>query len=404
MDRAAIRKEFPMLSQKVHGKPLVYLDSAATTLKPLCVIDAMRRFYSEEYGTVHRAIYQMAMRSTDAYNEARQTVRRFLNAAAPEEILFTKGTTDALNLVAACYGSLVLREGDEVLISQTEHHSNIVPWQWICRQRGATLKIIPVDERACLDMRAFNRLLSERTRIVSIAHISNAFGAIHPIQEIIALAHAAGAKVVIDAAQSAARLDLDVQALDADFLAFSGHKAYGPTGIGVLYGKRELLEAMPPYQGGGDMIDRVTFEETTYAPLPLKFEAGTPSIAAALGLAEALLYIKAIGLKEIFAHEQALTAKASIQLQAFPGIRIVGQGAEGGGILSFVAEGAHPLDIGTLLDMHGVAIRTGHHCAQPAMDRFHLPGTARISFGVYNTEEEVDTFCTALEEALACLR
>lgn len=382
----------------MHGQPLIYLDSAATTQKPRCVIDAVTDFYQKEYGTVHRTVYELSTVATQKYEEARETVRFFLNAAAASEIIFTRGTTDAINLVAASFGRRFLQAGDEVLISEIEHHSNIVPWQLICQERGARLRVAPVDDRGVLLLDSFEQLLSERTKLVSIAHIANSIGTLHPLKEIIRVAHAKGAKVLIDGAQSAGHLPVDVQELDADFFAFSGHKVFGPTGVGVLYGKRALLEEMPPYQGGGDMVDRVSFSGTTFQQPPLKFEAGTPMIAEVIGLAEALKFILSLGREKIAAWEHALLERATQKLQEIPGLRLIGTAPQKGAILSFVLEGIHPLDIGTLLDLRGVAVRTGHHCAQPTMQRFGVPATVRASFAPYNTPEEIDQFAHLLSE------
>lgn len=392
------RADFPMLK-----KPVIYFDTAATSLKPQAVIDATSRFYASEYGTVHRAIYELAAHATKAYSQVRETVKTFLNAAHSEEIIFTKGTTEAINLVAASYGKSILKPGDEVLISAMEHHSNIVPWQLICEEKKAHLKVIPMNGRGELILEECHALFSSRTKIVSIVHVSNALGTLNPIEEIIALAHKWGAKVFIDGAQSAPHFPVDVQALDADFFAFSGHKAFGPTGIGVLYGKRSLLEAMPPYQGGGDMIETVTFEKTTFQKPPLRFEAGTPNIAAVMGLGSALTYIESLGRDRIAAYEQELLAYATAKLQKIPQLKIIGTAENKGAIISFIIDGIHPLDIGTFLDTRHIAIRTGHQCAQPALRHFGLSATARLSFAPYNSFEEVDLFVKALEEIASFL-
>jgi cysteine desulfurase/selenocysteine lyase len=378
-------------------KGCIYLDSAATALKPQDVIDAMDRYYTEEYGTVHRAVYSLAAHATAAYSQTREAARAFLNAAYFDEIVFTKGTTEAINLVAASYGKAVLKPGDDVIISAMEHHSNIVPWQLICQATGAHLKVIPMNERGELILEAYKALLSPRTKIVSVAHISNALGTLNPIEEIISLAHAKGAKVFIDGAQSAPHMPVDVQALDADFFAFSGHKAFGPTGIGILYGKRELLELMPPYQGGGDMIETVAFDKTTYQKPPLKFEAGTPNIAGVIGLKAALDYIESLGRENIAVYEEELLAYATAKLSAIPNLKIIGTAAKKGPIITFIIKGVHSLDIGTLLDARQICIRTGHLCAQPALKHFSLSQASRLSLAPYNTFEEIDYFVDALK-------
>lgn len=403
-DFAKIRADFPMLKQQMNGHPLIYFDTAATAQKPQVVIDAIKDFYESRYGTVHRAIYQLAAHSTQAYNQSRSVARQFINAAADEEIIFTKGTTEGINLVASTYGSANLASGDEVIISHLEHHSNIVPWQMLCERTGAILKAIPINDDGELLLEAYQNLLSPRTKMVCVGHIANSIGTINPIKTIIQMAHAAGAKVLVDAAQSAPHLKIDVQNLDVDFLAFSGHKIYGPTGVGILYGKKELLEAMPPYQGGGDMIDIVTLEKTTYAKSPAKFEAGTPMIAEVMGLAKAIEYLNAIGLDKIHAHEKMLLDYATPLLKAVDHVNIIGQAKEKSGLISFVVDGIHALDLGTFFDLKGVALRTGHHCAQPALARFNLPSTCRISFGLYNTVEEIDRFILVLKEAIRVLK
>ncbi len=383
------REEFLQL----HSEGVIYFDSAATALKPRRVIDAMTQFYTHEYGTVHRAIYDFAENATVKYNQVRIEVQKFLNAAFVDEIIFTKGTTEAINLVASSFGSF-LKPGDEILISELEHHSNIVPWQLLSERTGAVLKVIPINENGELLLTS----ISSRTKIVSIAYISNALGTLNPVREIIQKAHAKGAKVLIDGAQAAAHLPIDVQELDADFFAFSGHKAFGPTGVGVLYGKRELLQIMPPYQGGGDMVERVTFAQTTYQKPPLKFEAGTPMIAEVIGLGAALSYIESLGRPNIWAHGQELLAHATEKLS--PHVRILGTAKQKGPILTFVIPGLHPLDIGTLLNLHGIAVRTGHLCAQPALDYFGVTAAVRLSFAPYNTLEEIDVFVSALQEVI----
>jgi len=399
-----IRHEFPMLHQLMHGKPLIYLDSAATSQKPRRVIDAMNHFYSEQYGTVHRSVYDFASQATTRYNEVRQKVKEFLNAAFEEEIVFTRGTTDAINLVASSFGKAFLQPGDEVIITTMEHHSNIVPWQMICTERGAHLKAVPINDRGELIFEAFEQLLTDRTKLVSVAHIANATGTLNPVEEMIQCAHARGAKVLVDGAQSAAHMPIDVQKMKADFFVFSGHKAYGPTGVGVLYGKRSLLEKMPPYQGGGDMIDEVTLNSFSFQHPPVKFEAGTPMIAEVLGLGEAIQFIESIGRHKIAAWEQEVLEYATKRLREIKGLRQIGTASKKGAIISFVVDDLHPLDIGTLLDIRGIAVRTGQLCAQPTLKHFNLSSMTRVSFGIYNTLEEVDTFVEALKEVVLLLR
>lgn len=403
-DFASLRSDFPMLKKTMHGRPLVYLDSAATAQKPQCVIDAISNFYSDHYGTVHRAVYELASFATKEYQAARIKAQHFLNALDSGEIVFTRGTTDAINLVAHSFGKTYVKPGDEVLISAMEHHSNIVPWQMMCEERGAILKVAPINARGELDLDAFKRLLNERTAIVAITHVSNALGTINPIAELATLAHAAGAKILVDGAQAAPHMAVDVQMLDVDFYAFSGHKTFGPTGVGVLYGKRELLLEMHPYQGGGDMIKTVTFDNTTYNELPLKFEAGTPMIAEVMGLGRALDYLSAIGMNEIEAYEQELLTYATEKLSALPEVTIIGTAKDKGAIISFKVAGIHPLDIGTMLDLKGIAIRTGHHCAQPIMAHYEVPAAARMSLAFYNTKDEIDYFITSLTEIIAMLK
>lgn len=392
-----------MLQKKMHGHPLVYFDSAATAQKPQIVLDTLDDFYRNHYGTVHRSVYELAAYATEAYDAARRKAQTFLGAEKSDEIIFTRGTTESINLVAYSFGKAFVKPGDQILISEIEHHSNIVPWQILCEDRGAELKVAPVNEAAELDMDAFKKLLSEKTKLVAIGHISNAFGTVHPVKEIIRLAHDAGAKVLVDGAQAAPHLSVDVRDLDADFYVFSGHKAFGPTGIGVLYGKESLMNALPPYQGGGDMIETVTFEKTDYTVLPTKFEAGTPIIAEAIALGAALDYIESIGRTAIHRIEKKLLDYATAKLQEIKGLKIYGTAREKGAIISFNVEGIHPLDLGTMLDLRGFAIRTGHHCTQPAMKRFGIEGTARISFALYNTVDEVDRFVKALREVIAVL-
>jgi cysteine desulfurase/selenocysteine lyase len=395
-DVAAVRRDFPILDAKVHDHPLVYLDNAASAQKPRAVIDAERRVYEEAYSNIHRGVHSLSMKATDAYEAARVKVQKFVNAASLKEVVLTKGTTDSINLVAATYGRKHVGPGDEVLVTGLEHHSNIVPWQLLCDEKGATLKVATIGDDGAVRMDELERLLGERTRIVAVAHVSNALGTIVPVRKIIALAHARGIPVLVDGAQAAPHLPVDVRELDVDFYALSSHKIYGPSGVGVLYGKEALLEAMPPYQGGGDMIRSVTFEKTTYNDLPYKFEAGTPNIAGVIAFGAALDYVTGLGMEKIAAHEHDLLVYATERLQSVPGLRIYGTAAEKAAVVSFTLEGVHPHDIGTVLDYEGVAVRTGHHCAQPVMDRFHIPATARASFGIYNTRDEVDVLVRAL--------
>lgn len=397
------RQDFPMLKQSVYGKPLIYFDSAATAQKPQAVIDKLTDFYTNHYGTVHRAVYHLAGYATNAYQSAREEAKKFLNAASDNEIIFTRGTTESINLVAYSFGKAFVKPGDEILISALEHHSNIVPWQMLCEERGAKLKVIPMLDNGELDMDAFRSLLNSKTKLLAVGHISNAIGTINPIKEMIQEAHRVGAKVLIDGAQAAPHMPVDVQDLDCDFYVFSGHKAYGPTGIGVLYAKENLLEMMPPYQGGGDMIEKVTFDKTTYNVPPIKFEAGTPIIAEAIALGEALRYINSVGIESIAEYEHDLTQYALEKLRTIPGITIYGP-ENRGSIISFNLHNAHPLDVGTLLDLRGIAVRTGHHCAQPLMARLGIPGTVRASFSFYNTREEVDAFIDALREIIPLLK
>ncbi len=399
-----LREDFPMLKKTMHGKPLIYFDSAATAQKPQRVIDALTNFYQNQYGTVHRAIYELAVHSTHAYQATRKKARAFLNAAKEEEIIFTRGTTESINLIAYSFGKAFLKPNDEVIISEIEHHSNIVPWQIVCEDRGCKLKVIPCNQHGELLLEEYAKLLTDKTKLVAVTHISNALGTLNPIKQIISMAHDAGAKVLIDAAQSAPHMPLDVQDLDADFLVFSGHKVYGPTGVGVLYGKAELLNQMPPYQGGGDMIETVTFPKTTYNVLPLKFEAGTPMFAEVVALGTALDYLTEIGLDAIHKWEHDLLEYATKRIVEVADLRIIGTAKEKGAIISFVVDGTHPLDLGTLLDLKGIAVRTGHHCAQPAMRHFTLQGTARASFGLYNNKEEIDQFIAALKECIKMLK
>ena len=395
-DVAAIRQDFPILRQRIHGKPLVYLDNAATTQKPQAVIDRLMRYYAEENANVHRGVHYLSERATAIYEAARATVQRFLNAAHSHEIVFVRGTTDAINLVAQSYGRTHVGAGDEIVISTMEHHSNIVPWQILCEEKGARLRIIPMTDTGELDLDAYEQLLTDRTRIVSTVHVSNALGTINPVAEIVRMAHRRGIPVLVDGAQAVAHTKVDVQALGCDFYAISGHKMLGPTGIGVLYGTSSLLEAMPPYQSGGDMIRSVTFERTLYNALPYKFEAGTPDIAGAIALGTAVEYLTRVGLDRIAAHEDQLLQYGTAALSNIPGVRLMGTARDKAGILSFVMDGVHPHDVGTILDREGVAIRTGHHCCQPLMHRLGVPATARASMALYNTREEIDALAAAL--------
>ncbi len=397
-DLQRVRADFPILSRTINGKPLAYLDNAATTQKPRAVLDAIVSYYSEINANVHRGVHELSARATDAYEAARARVCRYFNAGSVREIIFTRNATEAVNLVAFTFAKPRLKPGDEVLISAMEHHSNIVPWQLVCEATGATLTVAPIDDRGELILEEFERLLTPRTRIAAITHMSNALGTVTPAREIVRLAHAKGVPVLIDASQAAYHMRVDVKALDCDFLVATGHKLYGPTGIGVLYGKEAHLEAMPPFMGGGDMISSVTFEGSTWNVLPYKFEAGTPDIAGAIGLHAALDYIEAIGLDAIGAHERDLLEYGTQVLQSIDGVRLIGTAREKASILSFVMDGVHPHDIGTIVDREGVAIRTGHHCAQPVMARFKIPATARASLAMYNTRGELDALGRALRK------
>ena len=395
-DVERIRQDFPILSEQVYDKPLVYFDSAASAQKPRAVIDAISNVYETQYANVHRGVHYMSQKATDAMEESRESVRTFINAADVREIIFVRGATEGINLVAHCWGRQNLSAGDEIIVSVMEHHSNIVPWQMIADQTGAVLKVIPIGDDGALDMDAYADLMSDKTKIVAITHISNALGTITPIAEIIRIAHERGVPVLVDGCQAAPHVALDMQALGADFYVFSGHKIYGPSGIGVLYGKAALLETMPPYQGGGEMIDVVTFEKTTYADLPFKFEAGTPHISGAIGMGAAIKYINGIGLENIAAHENDLLAYGTEKLSEINSLNLVGTAPEKAAILSFVLETVHPHDVGTILDREGIAVRTGHHCAQPVMDRFDIAATIRASIGMYNTREEIDVLVSGL--------
>jgi cysteine desulfurase/selenocysteine lyase len=399
LDVARVRVDFPALRQEVHGRPLVYLDNAATTQKPTAVLEAIDTFYRRDCANVHRGVHTLSQRATVAYESARSAVRRHLGARDSREIVFTRGTTEAINLVAWSFVRPRLGEGDEVLISAMEHHSNIVPWQLLCAERGATLRVIPIDDRGDVILEEYERLLSERTRIVGITWVSNALGTVNPVREMIATAHARGIPVLVDGAQAVPHLAVDVEKLDCDFLAFSGHKAYGPTGIGALYGKRAHLLEMQPYQGGGDMILSVSFERTVYQEPPHRFEAGTPNIAGAVGLAAALGYLEGIGHEAISDHERRLLDEATRKVLEVPGARLIGTARQRSGVLSFVIDGIHPHDVGTILDTDGVAVRAGHHCAQPVMKRYGVSATVRASFGIYNSSDEIDALVRGLWKA-----
>ncbi|ASP40192.1 cysteine desulfurase CsdA [Bacterioplanes sanyensis] len=393
-----LRADFPALHQEINGKPLVYLDNGATTQKPQVVIDAISDYYRHDNSNVHRGAHTLSDRATHAFEQARKTVQQFINAAKPEEIIWTRGTTESINLVAHSFGDS-LQAGDQILISAMEHHANIVPWQMLAQRKGAELKVIPVNERGELDYPAFVELLNDRVKLVSIVHVSNALGTINPVEDMIAKAHAVGAKVLLDGAQSTAHWDIDVQALDVDFFAFSGHKLFGPTGIGVLYGKEALLEAMPPYQTGGEMIEHVSFEQTTFNQLPFKFEPGTPNIAGVIGLAAAVDYLQGLDRDALLAHEHQLLQRARTLAADMAELRLIGDAEHKASIFGFVLNGAHPADVGTLLDQQGIAVRTGHHCAMPIMEQFGVPGSVRASFSFYNTVDEVDALFAGLEKA-----
>lgn len=404
LDIQKIRADFPVLDQQVNGSPLIYFDNAATTQKPKSVIDALSHYYKSDNANIHRGLHALAERATTAFELTRTKIKEFINASSSDQIILTAGTTGSINLVAQTFGRANFSKGDKILISNLEHHSNIVPWQMIAEEKGAIIEVIPVDERGVLDLEAFRNLLDSSVKLVAVNHVSNAIGTINPIAEMIQLAHAHGAKVMIDGAQSIAHLDIDVQALDIDFFAFSAHKLFGPTGVGVLYGKRELLESMPPYQGGGEMIKEVSFEGTTYNELPYKFEAGTPNIADVIALSAAIDYVNALSKEALFTQELALLAYATEQLSTIPGLRIIGTAPDKIAVISFVIDGIHPQDLGVLLDKFGIAIRTGHHCVQPLMKRFGLPGTCRASFAFYNTFEEIDLFVKALRRSINMLQ
>jgi cysteine desulfurase/selenocysteine lyase len=397
-DVEAVRRDFPILGVSVHGKPLVYLDSAASAQKPRVVIDAERDLYERYYSNIHRGVHQLSVQSTDAYEAARGKVRSFLGARESREVIFVRGATEGINLVAQTLGRKNLRAGDEVLISGLEHHSNIVPWQILCEQTGAVLRIAPINDAGEIELDGYERLLGPRTKLVAVSHVSNALGTVNPVKRMTAMAHAVGAAVVIDGAQGAPHVALDMVDLDCEFYAFSGHKLYGPSGVGVLYGKAEWLEAMPPWQGGGDMIASVSFEKTTYNVIPHKFEAGTPNIAGVIGLGAAIDYVTALGIGAIAAHEDELLRHGTELLQAIPGLRLIGTARHKAGVLSFVLEGIHPHDIGTVLDYEGIAVRTGHHCAQPVMDRYGLTATTRASLACFNTRQELDALARGIHK------
>jgi cysteine desulfurase/selenocysteine lyase len=395
-DVERIRKDFPVLHQQVHGRPLVYLDNAATSQKPQAVIDALTHYYKFDNSNVHRGVHTLSMRATDAYEDSREKAREFINAQDQSELIFVRGTTEGINLVAQSFGQTYIHAGDEVLITAMEHHSNIVPWQIVCEARGATLKVAPMNEAGEIPLDSFEKLLTDRTKILAVAHVSNSLGTVNPVAKMIELAHDRRIPVLIDGAQAAPHVEIDVQALDCEFYVFSSHKMYGPTGIGVVYGKRELLDAMPPYQGGGDMIASVTFEKTIYNTLPHKFEAGTPNVAGVVGFGAAIDYVQSVGLPAIGAHEHELIKYAEEKLLGVDGVRLIGTAREKAGSVSFVLEDIHPHDVGTILDQEGVAVRTGHHCTQPVMEFFEIPATSRASFGMYNTKPEIDALIAAI--------
>jgi len=398
-----IRQDFPALRQTIYGKNLIYFDNGATSQKPQMVLDAINQYYSKNNANIHRGVHLLSQQATSEYEASRKYIQHFLNAAKPEEIIFTKGTTDGINLVANSFGEL-LQKGDEIMISAMEHHSNIVPWQMLCERKGLILKVIPINSRGEIKMDVYEEMLSSKTKLVAVTHISNTLGTINPVKEIITKAHAVGAKVLIDGAQSIQHTRVDVRSLDCDFFVFSGHKVFGPTGIGVLYGKEAILDSMPPYQGGGDMIAKVTFERTTYNELPFKFEAGTPHIAGGICLGTALQYLDQFNIEDVENYERELADYAQDLLSTFEDVKIIGTAKNKTSVVSFVADKIHPFDVGTLLDKQGIAVRTGHHCTQPLMDVFQIPGTIRASFAFYNTKEEIDTFIAAVEKSLTMLR
>ncbi|MEE2655088.1 MAG: cysteine desulfurase [Pseudomonadota bacterium] len=392
-----VRLDFPILSEQVHGKPFIYFDSAASSQKPCSVIDAVSNVYRREYSNVHRGVHYMSQKATDAMEAARKKICNFINADNIREVIFVRGATEGINLVASSWGRSNLKAGDEIILSMMEHHSNIVPWQIIAEETGTLIKVVPIDDKGVFDMDAYLNMLSNRTKFVAITHVSNALGTVLPVSEIIGTAHEKGAKVLVDGCQAAPHLELDVRAMDADFYVFSGHKIYGPSGIGVLYGKEEILDSMPPYQGGGEMIDVVTFEKTTYADLPFKFEAGTPHISGAIGMGAAIDYINSVGLNNIAAHEMDLLSYGTEKLKGINRLQIIGEAPEKAAILSFNLDGVHPHDVGTIIDMEGIAVRTGHHCAQPVMERFNIAATIRASIGLYNRRDEIDALVAGLQ-------
>lgn len=398
LDLEKVRENFPILHQKVHGKPLVYLDNAATSQKPMAVLEAEQRFYRTDCSNIHRGVHTLSERATRAYEGVRVKVQRFINAAESREIVFVRGTTEAINLVASTYGRKRVQAGDEILISAMEHHSNIVPWQILCEEKGARLRVAPINDRGEILWDEFEKLLGPRTRMVSVVHVSNVLGTVNPVREIVRAAHRRNVPVLVDGAQAAPHVRIDVRDLDCDFYTLSGHKVYGPTGIGVLYGKAHLLEEMPPYQGGGDMISSVSFEKTLYNVIPFKFEAGTPNIAATIGLGAAIDYVNEVGLEKMAQHERELLRYATGKLSAIPGVRLIGVADEKASVVSFVVEGVHAHDVGTVLDQEGIAVRTGHHCAQPLMERFGVPATVRASLAFYNTMQEIDALVGGLKK------
>ncbi len=402
-DITAIRSDFPILDQEINGRPLVYFDNAASSQKPLMVVDAIRDYYLNDHSNIHRGVHALARRATEAYENSRTRIAAYINASARESVIFTSGTTDGINLVAFTWGRANLRRGDVILISALEHHSNLVPWQMVAAETGAEIKIIPIDDRGVIDLNTYRDLLTLKPKLVAVNHVSNALGTINPVKEMTSMAKSAGAIVLIDGAQSVPHTTVDVTDINCDFYAFSGHKAYGPTGVGVLYGKMELLDAMPPWRGGGEMIASVSYEQSTWNELPYKFEAGTPNMAGVIGLAAALDWMEFIGVSSIAKHEAKLTRYATEQLKLIPGIRIIGEAPEKAGVISFLAGETHPYDLGTLLDQMGIAVRTGHHCTEPLMHRLGIPGTVRASFAAYNTHEEIDRFIEATAKAVSML-
>lgn len=402
LDLEKVREQFPTLHREIYGKPLIYFDNGATAQKPQMVIDAISNYYSKENANIHRGVHHLSQEATEKYEIARKTIQKAINAPTPEQVLFTKGTTDGINLVAFSFGEM-LSSDDEIIISEMEHHSNIVPWQMLCERKGCKLKVIPINEKGELRMDAFEQLLSNKTKLVAVTHISNTLGTINPVEEIIRKAHDFGARVLIDGAQSIQHTKVDVQAMDCDFFTFSGHKVFGPTGVGVLYGKTDILNEMPPYQGGGDMIAKVTFEKTTYNELPHKFEAGTPNIAGGICLGTAFEYLETLDMEAVIEHEQELLEYTESALKEIEGVRIIGTAENKISVVSFIVEGTHPFDVGTLLDKQGIAVRTGHHCTQPLMDIFEIPGTVRASFAFYNTKDEIDVFIKALKRSVNML-